>query len=162
MGNNFELGIAINIPGLSTALLDQPSLYNETITSSHSPLCSVYKATGPSKLVWRLCGGSLLCTSKKISELCVRVISEELAYNRALKQFKIFIVERPLDPSHKVNMRCLKGGEDYSHLYDTINSQELCDTVVIFLCGLHNVYCIKLGYFGDGGRGIIVVFLCCC
>lgn len=44
----------------------------------------------------------LTCTSKKVPELSVRVLSEELAYNRALKQFKIFIVEHPLDPSHKV------------------------------------------------------------
>ncbi len=39
------------------------------------------------------------------------VLSEELAYNRTLQQFKIFILDRPLDPEYKV------GGVTHTHTH---------------------------------------------
>ena len=66
--------------------------------------CSVYHSSGPSKLEWKLCQNQLVCSSWKICELSVRVLSEELAYNKSLRQFKIFITERPLDPNHKASL----------------------------------------------------------
>ena len=30
------------------------------------------------------------------------ILAEELAYNRSLRQYKMFILERPLDPNFKV------------------------------------------------------------
>ncbi len=38
------------------------------------------------------------------TEFSVKVLAEELAYNKALKQFKMFITDRPLDPSYKVSL----------------------------------------------------------
>lgn len=34
----------------------------------------------------------------------VRVLGEELAYNKSLRQFKMFILEQPLDPNYKVGV----------------------------------------------------------
>ena len=64
---------------------------------------SVYESSASSKLTWRLSGNELQCISGKDATYSVRVLAEELAYNRALKQFKMFIVDRPLDPKYKVN-----------------------------------------------------------
>ena len=66
--------------------------------------CSVYKSSGSSRLGWRLSDGALHCAlpGNKSCDYSVRVLAEELAYNRALKQFKMFIVEKPLDPNYKV------------------------------------------------------------
>ena len=59
-----------------------------------------------SKLSWQLSGNLLRCTNVPgdISggEYSVKVLTEELAYNKMLKQFKMFIIEKPLDPSYKV------------------------------------------------------------
>ena len=42
------------------------------------------------------------------------VLGEELAYNRALQQFKMFILDRPLDPNYKVDdCRMCSGGCSY-------------------------------------------------
>ena len=35
---------------------------------------------------------------------CVKVLAEELAYNKSLKQFKMFIIEKPLDPDYKASV----------------------------------------------------------
>ena len=69
-------------------------------------LCSVYGASGPSRHNWRLSGKTLHCvTNKKGSyDYSVQVLSEELAFNKSLKQFKMFITDRPLDPDYKVLM----------------------------------------------------------
>ena len=32
----------------------------------------------------------------------VQVLAEELAYNKSLRQFRMFVLERPLDPNYKV------------------------------------------------------------
>lgn len=37
---------------------------------------------------------------------CVKVLGEELAYNKSLKQFKMFIIEKPLDPEYKASVVC--------------------------------------------------------
>lgn len=34
----------------------------------------------------------------------VKVLAEELAYNKSLKQFKMFIIEKPLDPNYKASV----------------------------------------------------------
>lgn len=64
----------------------------------------VYKSTGPGNLTWQLNGSELQCMtagSNGSSSYHVTVIAEELAYNKSLKQFKMFIVDKPLDPSYK-------------------------------------------------------------
>lgn len=37
-----------------------------------------------------------------LCDYSVKVLAEELAYNKSLKQFKMFIIEKPLDPKYKV------------------------------------------------------------
>ncbi len=72
-----------------------------------SRACSVYKSTGPGNLTWQLNGSELQCMtagSNGSSSYHVTVIAEELAYNKSLKQFKMFIVDKPLDPSYKVSV----------------------------------------------------------
>ena len=54
------------------------------------------------KLEWQLHNGRLECVSSSGTSLSVVVLSEELAYNRQLRQFKMFVVDRPLDPNYKV------------------------------------------------------------
>lgn len=54
------------------------------------------------KLEWQLRKGRLECVSSSGTSLSVAVLSEELAYNRQLQQFKMFIIDRPLDPNYKV------------------------------------------------------------
>ena len=57
-----------------------------------------------SKLSWRLAGNILHCMNTSgDTEYSVKVLAEELAYNTALKQFKMFITDKPLDPSYKVS-----------------------------------------------------------
>lgn len=65
-------------------------------------VCSVYESPS-SKLSWRLAGNSLYCMSASEAEYSVKVLGEELAYNKALKQFKMFIIDKPLDPTYKVS-----------------------------------------------------------
>lgn len=65
----------------------------------------MYECSGGGKLTWRLSGNQLHCIAgngKGSSEYSVTVLGEELAYNKSLKQFKMFIVDRPLDPNYKV------------------------------------------------------------
>ena len=54
------------------------------------------------RLDWQLRNGHLQCVSSSGTNLSVPVISEELAYNKQLQQFKMFIIDRPLDPNYKV------------------------------------------------------------
>ena len=64
---------------------------------------SVYESPS-SKLSWRLAGNILHCmTTSGDREYSVKVLAEELAYNKALKQFKMFIIDKPLDPTYKVS-----------------------------------------------------------
>lgn len=65
------------------------------------------------KLDWQLCNGRLECMSTSGSSLSVAVLSEELAYNRQLQQFRMFIIDRPLDPNYKPS------GVRGSHYYAT-------------------------------------------
>jgi len=53
-------------------------------------------------VVWRLSGDQLYYFTDSGNEFSVRVLAEELAYNKSLKQFKMFIIDRPLDPKYKV------------------------------------------------------------
>lgn len=59
---------------------------------------SVYGSLG-SKLAWRLDENFL---HNESHDYKVKVLAEELAYNKSLKQFKMFIIDRPLDPSYKL------------------------------------------------------------
>lgn len=63
---------------------------------------SVYESSGPNKISWSLSGRVMSCSTDK-SEYSVKVLAEELAYNKSLKQFKMFIVDKPLDPHYKVD-----------------------------------------------------------
>ena len=53
------------------------------------------------RLKWRVKGNSLRCVSSGVF-IEATVLAEELAYNRSLRQYKMFILERPLDPNFKV------------------------------------------------------------
>lgn len=57
-----------------------------------------------SKLTWRLNGNELSTSGNGNgnSEYSVTVLAEELAYNKALKPFKLFITDKPLDPTYEV------------------------------------------------------------
>lgn len=56
---------------------------------------------GGHRVKWKL-RDKYIC-SEPIQNIRVKVLSEELAYNKSLKQFKMFIIERPLDPLYKVH-----------------------------------------------------------
>jgi hypothetical protein len=70
----------------------QPSIY---LKDQYTAVCN------GQRLDWQLRGGHLDCVSSSGTSLSVQVLAEELAYNRQLQQFKMFIVDRPLDPSYK-------------------------------------------------------------
>ena len=53
------------------------------------------------RLKWRVKGNNLHCVSSGVF-IEATVLAEELAYNRSLRQYKMFILERPLDPNFKV------------------------------------------------------------
>ena len=53
------------------------------------------------RLKWRVKGKSLRCVSSGVF-IEATVLAEELAYNKSLRQYKMFILERPLDPNFKV------------------------------------------------------------
>ncbi len=67
---------------------------------------SVYQSSGPNKLSWSLSGNTLHCINPKSEsrDYHVTVLAEELAYNKSLKSFKMFIIDRPLDPDYKVGV----------------------------------------------------------
>lgn len=67
----------------------------------------MYESSSSSKLTWRLADNELQCISGKDTMYSVRVLAEELAYNKSLKQFKMFITDRPLDPKYKVSRPCV-------------------------------------------------------
>lgn len=79
-----------------------------TLSASPFPsVYSVYESTGATKLTWRLSGNELSCVTSTGNESCdyaVKVLAEELAYNKSLKQFKMFIIEKPLDPNYKASV----------------------------------------------------------
>ena len=56
---------------------------------------------GSQRLKWRMKGNRLKCESSGFF-IEAMVLAEELAYNRSLRQYKMFILERPLDPNFKV------------------------------------------------------------
>ena len=56
---------------------------------------------GNQRLKWRVKGNRLKCESSGFF-IDTAVLAEELAYNRSLKQYKMFILKRPLDPNFKV------------------------------------------------------------
>ena len=58
------------------------------------------------EMKWQLVGRHLKTTDDSPVKLRVEVLSEELAYNKALQQFKIFIVSSPLDPEYKACVLC--------------------------------------------------------
>ncbi|CAI8012638.1 Ankyrin repeat domain-containing protein 27 [Geodia barretti] len=70
----------------------QPSVY---LKDQYTAVCN------GQRLDWQLRGGQLDCVSSSGTSLSIQVLSEELAYNRQLQQFKMFIVDRPLDPNYK-------------------------------------------------------------
>lgn len=75
------------------------------------PLCSHYESTmGGRRVIWRLSDKTLETFSNSEVRMKVRVLGEELAYNKSLRQFKMFILEQPLDPNYKVgvwgNIQC--------------------------------------------------------
>jgi hypothetical protein len=82
----------------------QPSVY---LKDQYSAMCN------GQKLEWQLHNGRLECVSSSGTSLSVVVLSEELAYNRQLRQFKMFVVDRPLDPNYKPS------GLRDSHYYAT-------------------------------------------
>lgn len=55
-------------------------------------------------MIWRLSGKALESINNSEVRMRVRVLGEELAYNRSLRQFKMFILEQPLDPNYKVGV----------------------------------------------------------
>ena len=64
-------------------------------------LSSYFSSAGGVKLKWQLSGSVLQCVTDDM-DVRATVLSEELAYNKALQQFRLFIISRPLDPSYKV------------------------------------------------------------
>ncbi len=56
--------------------------------------------------------------------LTIQVLAEELAYNRSLQQFKMFVLDRPLDPQYKVCTLCLCDGVEL-HVCNPKNVQTL-------------------------------------
>ena len=81
---------------LSSPSLSSPPPPPPTLNSQYTAVCN------GQRLDWQLRGGHLDCVSSSGTSLSVQVLAEELAYNRQLQQFKMFIVDRPLDPSYKV------------------------------------------------------------
>ncbi|XP_064391483.1 uncharacterized protein LOC135339343 isoform X2 [Halichondria panicea] len=55
---------------------------------------------GSQRVTWHMQGNTIQSLSAS-GTIKATVLSEELAYNRALQQFKIFILDRPLDPEYK-------------------------------------------------------------
>ena len=69
--------------------------------------CSHYVSqVGGHRVKWKLRGDHIYSESSAYV-MKVKVLSEELAYNKSFKQFKMFILERPLDPLYKVDMMCV-------------------------------------------------------
>ena len=56
-------------------------------------------------MIWRLSDKTLETVNNSEVRMKVRVLGEELAYNKSLRQFKMFILEQPLDPNYKVGVR---------------------------------------------------------
>ena len=50
---------------------------------------------------WRMKDNRIKCESSG-PFIEATILAEELAYNRSLRQYKMFILERPLDPNFKV------------------------------------------------------------
>ena len=67
------------------------------------------------KLSWRLSGNILHSINASGdtagSEYSAKVLAEELAYNKMLKQFRMFIIDRPLDLSYKVRWSGGRGAQ---------------------------------------------------
>lgn len=81
------------IPSCSSPFLPIPLLYFH----------SNYESTvNNQKVTWQLNGRSLEIANSSGIKMSVRVLGEELAYNKSLKQFRMFIIDRPLDPNYKV------------------------------------------------------------
>ena len=59
---------------------------------------------GGRRVIWRLSDKALESINNSEVRMRVRVLGEELAYNKSLRQFKMFILEQPLDPNYKVGV----------------------------------------------------------
>ena len=54
------------------------------------------------ELSWKISEGAFHLQDKIAPEVKVPILSEEVAYNKQLKQYKIFLTQRPMDPLYKV------------------------------------------------------------
>lgn len=92
---------------LPAAVSLQTCLINKQFAEKHilepsGLLRDVFGSVGIGKLSWRLDGNELLLNGSELQDLYkVKVLAEELAYNKSLKQFKMFIIDKPLDPNYK-------------------------------------------------------------
>ncbi len=73
-------------------------------------------SVGGDQTTWDLEGNTLQCDldGRKVN---ATVLSEELGYNKGLQQFKIFVLDRPLDPDYTV------GTHAHTHTVLMIRSQ---------------------------------------
>lgn len=73
-----------------------------------------YKSTvNGQQVIWQLTGNTLekFVNSKSEPTPAATVLGEELAYNRSLEQYKMFILDRPLDPNYKPTAPRHSGGK---------------------------------------------------
>ena len=61
-----------------------------------------HSVVGGQKVTWHM-QGNLIQSLSGNGCIEARVLTEELAYNKSLQQFKIFILDRPLDPEYRVS-----------------------------------------------------------
>ena len=72
-------------------------------SSACSPYSRYDSNVGGQRVSWLLEGHQLVC-AKNECKVKATVLSEELGYNRSLQQFKIFVLDRPLDPNYTVSL----------------------------------------------------------
>ena len=98
-----SLSLSLVSLSLSSLSLSRLSLSLPLLPCTHNIYNSEYESVFVNqRLKWRVKGNSLRCTSSG-AYIEATVLAEELAYNRSLRQYKMFILERPLDPNFKVN-----------------------------------------------------------
>ena len=61
----------------------------------------------------------------------VPILSEEIAYNKELKQYKIFVTLRPLDPQYKVTGICTSWACAYDDIYIVLVCVGVCWCVLV-------------------------------
>ena len=85
-----------------------------------------HSIVGGQKVTWHMEGNVIQCLSGRGSTEA-RVLAEELAYNKSLQQFKIFILDRPLDPEYQVRLITHTHPYTHANLHTHTHTHTPCD-----------------------------------